>query len=138
MTVLDLYGLQKGLENCMLVIIRYMKTLFSSISFGMLVPDFGNRITVLSSDGTWTATENGFVQREASVSHPSTAYATFKIAVNGVTAWATEYSGLTSSGLYEFTSPPLPVMEGDVVLTSSNGSNIASVLYFMPPRSSLS
>ena len=101
---------------------------------GVFVADFAYRQAVLSSDGTWTATGNGFVQRVAVVTHPSTAYATFAITVNGVVAWTTQYAGLQSSGIYDFTSPPLPIRAGDIIATTSNGSGIASTLYFVPPR----
>ena len=101
---------------------------------GVFVPDFANRAPVLATDGTWTAAGSGFVQRAAHVNKPATAYAAFGITINGVTAWAREESGLLSTGIYDYTSPPLPIKAGDAVVTSSNGSSITSTLYFIPPR----
>ena len=105
-----------------------------SASHRVVAPDILNRTAYLTSDGTWTAYADGFIQRDASVNKPSTAYATFTLTINGVVAWAVEYAGLLSTGLYSYTSPPLAVLAGDVITTASNGSNITSTLYFMPPR----
>jgi len=97
------------------------------------VPDFLNRAVKLSADGTWTVDADGYIQRLANVTHPSTPYAGFSLTVNGVTAWATEYAGLLSTGLYTYTSPPIGVKKGDVIGTTSNGNGIASTLFWMPP-----
>jgi len=101
---------------------------------GAFIPDFLNRTEVLSGNGTWTVVQDGFVQRSATVTHPSTAYAGFTMSINNVTAWSVEYAGLLSSGLYDFTSPPLAVKAADVVVTTSNGNGISNTLFFIPPR----
>jgi len=98
------------------------------------VPNRQNQVAVLNSDGTWTATADGFVQRSATITHPSTTFAIFRLYQNGVVAWANEHAGLLSTGLYEFTSETIPVISGDVITTESSGGGIASTLYFMPPR----
>ena len=103
-------------------------------NFGKFIPDRANRTAVLETDGTWTAVANGFVQRSATITHPSSPYATFRLYQNGVIAWANEIAGLLSTGLYELTSETTPVLAGDVITTESVGSGIASTLYFMPPR----
>ena len=97
------------------------------------IPDYASRSSVLTGDGTWTVTDTGFVQRFATVTHPNTVYAWFKLTVNGVIAWEVEYSGLLSTGLYEYSSPPLPVKAGDVITTSTGGGGITTMLYFIPP-----
>jgi len=101
------------------------------------IPDFVNRSQVMAGDGTWAVTADGFVQRAATVTHPSTAYAGFSMAINGITAWSVEYAGLLPSGLYDFTSPPIAVKKGDVVVTTSNGNGITSTLFHIPPQSIL-
>jgi len=98
------------------------------------IPDRANRTAVLNSDGTWEAEADGFVQRSATITHPSTAFATFRLFQNGVIAWANEHAGLQSSGLYEFTSDTVAALAGDIITTESEGSGITSTLYFMPPR----
>ena len=98
------------------------------------IPDRENRVAVLNTDDTWTAEADGFVQRSATITHPSTTFAIFRLYQNGVIAWANEHAGLISTGLYEFTSETIPVKAGDVILTESSGSNITSTLYFIPPR----
>jgi len=101
---------------------------------GFAAPDWTNRTAYLTSDGTWTAYAAGFVQRYATINNPSTPYAEFTMTINGVNAWDSYYAGLASTGLYKYTSPPVAILAGDVIVTSSNGSNITSTLYYLPPR----
>ena len=98
------------------------------------IPDRANRVVVLNTDGTWTATADGFVQRSATITHPNTAFAIFRLYQNDVIAWAIEHSGLLSTGLYEFTSETIPVQAGDSIRTESSGGGIASTLWYIPPR----
>ena len=98
------------------------------------IPDRANRAAVLNTDGTWTATADGFVQRSATITHPSTTFAIFRLYQNDVVAWANEHAGLLSTGLYEFTSETIPVQQGDVIRTESSGNGIVSTLWFIPPR----
>ena len=49
-------------------------------------PDFANSMQVLSADGTFTATQNGYIQKHATITHPNTAFAWFKIEINTFTA----------------------------------------------------
>jgi len=58
------------------------------------IPDRANRVAVLNTDGTWTVSADGFVQRSATITHPSTAFAIFRLYQNDVIAWAIEHSGL--------------------------------------------
>ena len=98
------------------------------------IPDRANRVAVLNTDGTWTVMADGFVQRSATITHPSTAFAIFRLYQNDVIAWAIEHSGLLSTGLYEFTSETIPVQKGDIIRTESSGNGIVSTLWFIPPR----
>jgi len=95
-------------------------------------PDYENAVQVLSANGTYIATDNGYVQRRSHVANPNTAYAIFNTTINGVVAFAGEYAGLLSSGLYDYVSHPTPIKKGDVIVTTSSGSNITNTLWFMP------
>ena len=100
-----------------------------------IAPDGTKREVVLSQNGTWVADRTGYIQRQANITHPSTAYAIFRISINGVLSWSTEYSGLLSTGLYELTSPTLVVVKGDTVEIESTGNGISNSLYYIPTRS---
>ena len=100
---------------------------------GNFVPDWENKTQVMTGLGTWTATASGFIQRQANINNPTTPYAIFRIKINGILAWSTEYAGLLTTGLYELTSPHIAVKKGDVIVIESTGSNITNALYFIPP-----
>jgi len=96
------------------------------------IPDLPNRVFLLTNAGTWTANADGFVQIIAVVNKPSTAYGKFTMTVNGMTAVCNEYSGMLSTGDYDYASIPFPVQTGDVVTTAVTGNGITMTLYFIP------
>ena len=97
-------------------------------------PDYENAVQVLSNNGTYTATDDGYVQRRSKVTNPATPYAEFTTTINGQPAFDTQYTGLLSTGLYSYVAHPTPVKAGDVIVTTSNGSGIENTLWFMPIR----
>jgi len=118
---------------------RYIDTdpwadLYSFPVGSFATPDWNNPSLVLTAAGTYTATEDGFIQRLSGVTHPSTTYITFSTTINGKSLEVLEHQGLLSTGLYNWLSQPFPVKAGDVVVTShkdgGTGTIVDSLTFF--------
>jgi len=100
-------------------------------------PDYSNRVDVLDGNGTWTATADGYIQRQCEVTNCSNWYKVL-LTVNGVVANTFEVPGCLGSGIYDYASPVMPVKSGDVVsitLTYSTGTTVNyDTLYYLPVR----
>lgn len=96
-------------------------------------PDYAN-IDVLGGVGTFTISRNGYFQLRASTNGAAEAAIFHRITVNGRTV----DEGYTASRNYTYYSSPLiPVMEGDVVNVTGGTANVTYKSYLYKIRISV-
>jgi len=102
----------------------------------LTAPDYATQTAVLSANGTWTATQNGFVQHAFEITADSNYYKSITT-INGNVVNSLTVATL-SSGIYDGNSPIMPVMADDIItvsLTYSTGTIVNyNNLYFYPLR----
>jgi len=100
-------------------------------------PDYSDRETALSANGSMTVDANGYVQHQFEVTNDTGWYKSI-LTVNGVTVNAVTIPNTVATGIYDYAGQLIPVLAGDIVtvsLTYSGGTVVNyNYLYFYPLR----